>query len=165
MALTIPSYNMSSFEAVSWFFDRAAGRLQFSEELQTLMRHPWRELSVEIPVRLDNGRLGVFMGHRVQHNGARGPYKGGVRYHPKADLDEVRALASLMTWKTALVDIPYGGAKGGVVCDPGALSQGELNRLTRRYTQNIAHVIGENRDILGPDLGTDSQTMCTRPVD
>jgi glutamate dehydrogenase (NAD(P)+) len=110
-------------------------------------------------VRLDNGQLNVFVGYRVQHNGARGPYKGGVRYHPNADLDEVRALASLMTWKTALANIPFGGAKGGVACDPTQLSSAELNRLTRRYTQNISHILGPNRDIPATDLGTDGQTM------
>ena len=151
--------SQSSFEAVNRFFDRAADQLGLDPDLKTLMRQPWRELSVAIPIRLDNGRIKVFSGHRVQHNGARGPYKGGVRFHPKADLDEVRALASLMTWKTALVDIPFGGAKGGVTCDPHELSRDELNRLTRRYTQSISHIIGENRDIPAPDLGTNSQTM------
>jgi glutamate dehydrogenase (NAD(P)+) len=120
---------------------------------------PWRELQVQVPVRMDDNQIQVFTGFRVQHNGARGPYKGGVRYHPEADLEEVRALASLMTWKTALVDIPYGGAKGGVQVDPKQLSENELNRLTRRYTQSIEHLIGPNRDIPAPDLGTTAQTM------
>ena len=159
MAITTPSDTMTSFEAVSWFFDQAAESLNLDSELQELMRNPWRELIVEVPIRLDNGHLKVFTGHCVQHNGARGPYKGGVRFHPSADLDEVRALASLMTWKTALVDIPYGGAKGSVTCDPSELSQDELNRLTRRYAQNIAHIIGDTRDIPAPDLGTNAQTM------
>ena len=106
---------------------------------------------VQVPVRMDKGEVQVFNGSRVQHNSARGPYKGGVRYHPLADLDEVRALASLMTWKTALVNLPYGGAKGGVQVDPGQLSLTELNRLTRRYTLNIEHLIGPNRDIPAPD--------------
>ncbi len=159
MTVVAPTDDMSSFEAVNWFFDQSAHRLGISDELQELMRHAWRELTVSIPVRLDNGNVKVFTGYRVQHNGARGPYKGGIRYHPKANLDEVRALASLMTWKTAVANIPFGGAKGGVVCDPGTLSQSELNRLTRRYTQNIAHVLGETRDIPAPDLGTNAQTM------
>ena len=159
MVAIAPTDAMSSFEAVSWFFDQSARRLGVSEELQELMRHAWRELTVSIPVRLDNGKVKVFTGYRVQHNAARGPYKGGVRFHPRADLDEVRALASLMTWKTALANIPFGGAKGGVLCDPGSLSQSELNRLTRRYTQNIAHILGETRDIPAPDLGTNAQTM------
>ena len=112
-----------------------------------------------MPIRLDNGSIKVFSGYRIQHNGARGPYKGGIRFHPNADIDEVRALSSLMTWKTAVVDIPYGGAKGGIQCDPKTLSTNELNRLTRRYTTNIAHIIGVNRDIPAPDMGTNSQTM------
>lgn len=159
MSDLVPSEDMSSFEAVSWFFDRAARHLKMDDELQELIRRPWRELTVEVPIRLDNGKLKVYTGYRVQHNGARGPYKGGVRFHPEADLDEVRALASLMTWKTAVTDIPYGGAKGGVTCDTHDLSQTELNRLTRRYTQNISHILGVNRDIPAPDLGTNSQTM------
>ncbi len=150
---------MTPFESVTWFFDRAAGYLKIDEELQQLMRHAWRELTVEVPIRLDNGQLKIFMGCRVQHNGSRGPYKGGIRYHPKADLDEVRALAALMTWKTAIVDIPYGGAKGAIICDPHELSRAELNRITRRYTQNISHILGVNRDIPAPDLGTNAQTM------
>ena len=124
-----------------------------------MLKRPWRELQVQIPVRMDNGEIEVFTGWRVQHNGARGPYKGGVRYHQEADIEEVRALASLMTWKTALVDLPYGGAKGGVQVDPNQLSMGELNRLTRRYTQSIEHLIAPNRDIPAPDTGTNAQTM------
>ena len=159
MATRIPRDGVSVFEAVSWFFEQAAQRMNVHEEHRDLMRSAWRELTVAVPVRMDNGKLKVFTGYRVQYNGARGPYKGGVRFHPKADLDEVRALAALMTWKTALVDVPFGGAKGGVVCDPHELSQTELNRLTRRYTQSISHILGENRDIPAPDLGTNSQTM------
>ena len=147
------------FDEVNLFFDQAARRLELSEGCRQLLKRPWRELQVQVPVRMDNGELRVFTGYRVQHNGARGPYKGGVRYHPNADLDEVRALASLMTWKTALVNIPFGGAKGGVQCDPGALSQDELNRLTRRYTINISHILAPQRDIAAPDLGTNAQTM------
>ncbi len=149
----------STFEEVNVFFDRAAEHLGLEDGLRELLRKPWRELTVSVPVRMDDGSIRVFTGYRVQHNGARGPYKGGVRYHPDADLDEVRALASLMTWKSALVNIPYGGAKGGVQCDPSKLSEGELNRLTRRYTTNIEHLIAPNRDIPAPDLGTNSQTM------
>jgi glutamate dehydrogenase (NAD(P)+) len=116
-------------------------------------------MHVEVPVRMDDGRLEVFAGFRVQHNGARGPYKGGVRFHPAVDLDEVRALAALMTWKCALVDIPFGGAKGGVQCDPRLMSEGELNRLSRRYMQNISHILGVTRDIPAPDMGTNARTM------
>jgi len=149
----------STFDQVNLFFDKAAGRLGLSIGIQEMLKRPWRELQVQIPVRMDNGKIQVFTGYRVQHNGARGPYKGGVRYHPDADLEEVRALASLMTWKTALVGLPYGGAKGGVQVDPKQLSKGELNRLTRRYIQSIEHIIGPTRDIPAPDLGTNAQTM------
>ncbi len=149
----------SAFDGVNVFFDRAAERLGLADGVRSLLRRPWRELHVSVPVRMDDGSLEVFNGYRIQHNGVRGPYKGGVRYHPEADQEEVRALASLMTWKTALVDIPFGGAKGGVQCDPGTLSTGELNRLTRRYTSSIQHLIAVNRDIPAPDLGTNAQTM------
>ena len=150
---------ISVFDEVNMVFDGAADRLRLAGGIRDMLRLPWRELQVQIPVRMDDGHIEVFRGLRVQHNGARGPYKGGVRYHPEAGLEEVRALASLMTWKTALVDLPYGGAKGGVTVDPGQLSFNELNRLTRRYTQNIEHLIGPNRDIPAPDLGTNAQTM------
>jgi glutamate dehydrogenase (NAD(P)+) len=150
---------MSPFAAVNWFFDRAADHVGLDDEMRAVFRSSYRELTVQVPVRMDDGRLEVFTGYRVQHNGARGPYKGGVRYHPDADLDEVRALASLMTWKTAVVDIPYGGAKGGVQCDPTAMSPGEKERLTRRFTGTISYVLGINRDIPAPDVNTDAQTM------
>ncbi len=150
---------MSTFDEVNVFFDRAADRLGMADGVREMLRIPWRELRVTVPVRMDNGEIEVFTGYRIQHNGARGPYKGGVRFHPDADVEEVRALASLMTWKTALVEIPFGGAKGGVQCDPLTMSHGELNRLTRRYTQNIEHLLGVNRDIPAPDLGTNAQTM------
>ena len=150
---------ISVFDEVNMFFDGAADRLQLADGIREMLRLPWRELQVQIPIRMDDGHIKVFQGFRVQHNGARGPYKGGIRYHPKAGLEEVRALASLMTWKTALVDLPYGGAKGAITVDPGQLSFNELNRLTRRYTQNIEHLIGPNRDIPAPDLGTNAQTM------
>ena len=146
-------------DEVNIFFDRAADRLALDEGMRALLKVPWRELSVSLPVRMDNGEMLIFQGYRVQHNGARGPYKGGVRYHLEADMEEVRALASLMTWKTALANIPFGGAKGGVQCDPSSMSVTELNRITRRYVQNIDHVLGPNRDILAPDLGTNAQTM------
>ncbi len=150
---------MSTFDEVNVFFDRAADRLGMADGVREMLRSPWRELRVTVPVRMDNGEIEVFTGYRIQHNGARGPYKGGVRFHLDADVEEVRALASLMTWKTALVEIPFGGAKGGVQCDPLTMSNGELNRLTRRYTQNIEHLLGVNRDIPAPDLGTNAQTM------
>jgi glutamate dehydrogenase (NAD(P)+) len=150
---------MSPFEAVSLFFDRAADQIGLSDEMRAVLRGSYRELRVQVPIRMDDGRLEVFTGYRVQHNGARGPYKGGIRYHPDADLDEVRALAALMTWKTAVVDLPYGGAKGGVQCDPTTMSQGELQRLTRRFTQMISYILGVNRDVPAPDMNTNAQTM------
>ena len=151
--------SLSVFDEVNVFLDRASERLGLDDGVREMLRTPWRELQVSVPVRMDDGKIKVFKGYRVQHNGARGPYKGGVRYHPMADIEEVRALASLMTWKNALVDIPFGGAKGGVQCDPRTMSEGELKRLTRRYTTQIEHLIGVNRDIPAPDLGTNSQTM------
>jgi len=159
MVTTISRPAMSSYEEVVNLFEETADRLGLEEEVRLLLRKPYRELHVEVPVRMDDGSVAVFPGYRVQHCGARGPYKGGLRYHPDADLDEVRTLASLMTWKCALTDLPFGGAKGGVQCDPAAMSESELNRLTRRYAQNIAHIIGINRDIPAPDMGTNAQTM------
>ena len=150
---------VSAFEEVCSVFDWAADHLELDDGLREILRRPWRELTVSVPVRLDNGKVQNFTGYRVQYNAARGPYKGGIRYHLDADIDEIRALASLMTWKTALVDIPFGGAKGGVQCNPRELTSNELNRLTRRYTANIHHILGVNRDIPAPDMGTDSQTM------
>jgi glutamate dehydrogenase (NAD(P)+) len=150
---------MSAFDEVNVFFDRSAERLGLDDGIREMLRRPWRELGVAVPIRMDDGSVQVFSGYRVQHNGARGPYKGGIRYHPQADQEEVRALASLMTWKNALVNIPFGGAKGGVQCNPRDLSKEELRRLTRRYTTNIEHMLGVNRDIPAPDMGTNSQTM------
>jgi glutamate dehydrogenase (NAD(P)+) len=147
------------FEAVKLFFDRAAEHIHLPDEMREVLRTSYRELAVQVPVRMDGGALQVFRGYRVQHNAARGPYKGGIRYHPDADLDEVRALAALMTWKTAVVDIPFGGAKGGVQCDPLRMSEGEKQRLTRRFTQMISYILGVNRDVPAPDMNTDAQTM------
>ncbi len=149
----------SRYQEVVQLFEATADDLNLEEEVRLLLRMPYRELHVEVPVRMDDLSVRVFPGYRVQHCGARGPYKGGVRYHPEADLDEVRTLAALMTWKCALMDLPFGGAKGGIQCDPSSMSASELNRLTRRYTQNIAHIIGLNRDIPAPDMGTNAQTM------
>lgn len=140
----------NSFEDVNAFFEKAVKRLRLPKGAAELMRHPWRELRVSLPVRMDDGSLRVFSGYRIQYNGARGPYKGGVRYHPGADEGEVRARAALMTWKTALLDLPFGGAKGGIQCDPNELSAGELNRLTRRYILSIEHLLGPHRDIPAP---------------
>lgn len=140
-------------------FELAAKRLNLDAELATLIRTPDRELKVELPVMMDDGKLHSVIGYRVQHNNARGPYKGGIRYHQHVDLDEVRALASLMTWKTAVVDIPFGGAKGGVTIDPTKLSAGELERLTRAFVNRIDLIIGPSEDIPAPDVNTNAQTM------
>ncbi len=140
-------------------FDNSAERLGLDLGIRQMFCEPWRELRVALPIRMDSGAIEVFIGYRVQHNAARGPYKGGIRFHPHADEDEVRALASLMTWKTALLDIPFGGAKGGVQIDINSISTSELNRITRRYTKSIQHLLGPHRDIPAPDLGTNSQTM------
>ncbi|MEN9937121.1 MAG: hypothetical protein RLZZ387_3700 [Chloroflexota bacterium] len=140
-------------------FDIAAERLNLEPSLRQILRVPQRELTVRFPVKMDDGSIEVFTGFRVQHNITRGPAKGGIRYHPALDIDDVRALAMWMTWKCATVNIPYGGAKGGVILDPKRLSLGELERLTRRYTSEIGLLIGPDRDIPAPDMGTNAQTM------
>ncbi|MEX2394710.1 MAG: Glu/Leu/Phe/Val dehydrogenase dimerization domain-containing protein [Actinomycetota bacterium] len=145
--------------AVVSFFETAADHIGLEEDMREILRSSYREISVQVPVRMDDGGVYVFMGYRVQHNGARGPYKGGIRYHSSADIDEVRALAALMTWKTALVDLPFGGAKGGIQCEPHLMSENELQRMTRRFTQAIGYVLGVNRDIPAPDLNTNAQVM------
>jgi len=156
---TAQAPRLSPSESVLQSVYESAKRLRTSEEVVGLLSTSWREVRAQIPVRMDNRRLRIFEGYRVQHNGARGPYKGGVRFHPQADLDEVRALAMLMTYKCALMDLPFGGAKGGVMCDPVKMSETELNRLTRAYTQHIGMVLGISRDIPAPDMGTNAQTM------
>jgi glutamate dehydrogenase (NAD(P)+) len=153
------SVETNSYQAVRLFFDRAAEHIGLDQEMREILRSSYRELTVQVPVRMDDGRLEVFTGYRVQHNAARGPYKGGIRYHPDADIDEVRALAALMTWKTALMDVPFGGAKGGVQCDARAMSESERQRLTRRFTNTISYILGVNRDIPAPDVNTDALTM------
>ena len=140
-------------------FDEAAERLGLDEGLQKVLRTPALELTVNIPVQLDDGRLEVFTGYRVQHSIARGPAKGGIRFAPDVSLDEVRALAAWMTWKCAVVNIPFGGGKGGVICNPDLLSTNELERLTRRYTAEILDFIGPERDVPAPDMNTNAQTM------
>jgi glutamate dehydrogenase (NAD(P)+) len=142
-----------------YHFDQAAKKLDLSSDLYKFMRYPSREITVYIPVLMDDGQLEVFVGYRVQHNFARGPAKGGVRFAPDVTLDEIRALAAWMTWKCAVVNIPFGGAKGGVICDPRRLSRGELERLTRRYTAQLMDVIGPERDVPAPDVNTDEQVM------
>jgi glutamate dehydrogenase (NAD(P)+) len=150
---------MQAFEATSHYFDQAARLLDLSENIRTLLVIPDREVRVEVVIELDSGQIGNFIGYRVQHDNARGPYKGGLRYHPLIDQDEARSLASLMTWKTALVELPYGGAKGGINCDPSKLSRGELERLTRKFIEKIHDMIGPFKDIPAPDMGTDAQVM------
>ena len=140
-------------------FDEAAARLGLDNGLAKILRTPSKEITVYIPVQLDDGRLEVFIGYRVQHSIARGPAKGGIRYAPDVTLDEIRALAAWMTWKCAVVNIPFGGAKGGVVCDPSVLSEAELERITRRYTAELLPFLGPEIDVPAPDMNTDEQVM------
>lgn len=140
-------------------FEAAADLLELDASMRTRLSVPFREVTVQVPVLMDDGRVEIFLGYRVQHNGARGPTKGGIRYHPTVDLEEVRGLATLMTWKTALLDLPFGGAKGGVNVDPRKLSRNELERLTRKFTERIALAIGPYRDIPAPDMGSNAQVM------
>jgi glutamate dehydrogenase (NAD(P)+) len=140
-------------------FDAAADHLGLESGLRAVLRVPQRELTVHFPVKRDDGSVEVFQGYRVQHNVARGPAKGGLRFHPRTDLDDVRALAMWMTWKAALVDVPFGGAKGGVTCDPTAMSSKELEGLTRRFATELEGIIGPDSDIPAPDVGTNAQTM------
>ena len=146
-------------EIVLHNFDLAAKKINLSNELSLLIKTPDRELRVELPVMMDDGKLHSVIGFRVQHNNARGPYKGGIRYHQQIDIEEVRALASLMTWKTAIVDIPFGGAKGGITIDPAKHSTGELERMTREFTSRIDSIIGPLEDIPAPDVNTSAQVM------
>jgi glutamate dehydrogenase (NAD(P)+) len=146
-------------EAVNSYLDVAADLIELTAEMRDVLHRPAREISVEVPVRMDNGTLRMVRGYRVQHNDSRGPFKGGIRYHPSVDLSEVRALASLMTWKTALIDLPFGGAKGGIEVDPLTLSVHELERMTRRFTLMISSDIGPYHDIPAPDVNTDAQVM------
>lgn len=151
--------NLNPFEIAQRQFDTAAEKLGLDDGMREVLRYPKRQLTVSVPTLMDDGTVTVFQGYRVQHNVARGPAKGGIRYHPKVTIDEVKALASWMTWKCATVNIPYGGGKGGVTCDPKKMSRGELERMTRRYASEISIIIGPDRDIPAPDVYTDSQTM------
>ena len=150
---------VSNFDIVSHYFTVAADRLGMEDDVRAVLMSAYREVQVQIPVRLSDGKIHVYSGYRVQHNGARGPYKGGVRYHPEVDLDEVRALASLMSWKTAIAGIPYGGAKGGVNCPASELGEAELQKITRSFISKIEKVLGPTRDIPAPDVNTNAQTM------
>jgi glutamate dehydrogenase (NAD(P)+) len=147
------------FESMMQRFDVAARLLNLDPNIYKILRWPNREITLYIPVLMDDGNYQVFTGYRVQHNFARGPAKGGVRYSPDVTLDEVRALAAWMTWKCAVVNIPFGGAKGGIICDPRQMSQGELERLTRRYTAELLDLIGPERDVPAPDMNTNEQVM------
>jgi glutamate dehydrogenase/leucine dehydrogenase len=150
---------INPFEAAVNLFNRSAEHLNLDQSLRSILREPKRQLIVSVPTRMDDGSFKVFHGFRVQHNVARGPAKGGIRYHPDVTLDEVKALASWMTWKCAVVGVPYGGGKGGVICNPKQMSKGELERMTRRFIAEISIIIGPNEDIPAPDVYTDSQTM------
>ncbi|HAY79188.1 MAG TPA: glutamate dehydrogenase [Planctomycetaceae bacterium] len=150
---------MKAFEATELYFTRAADHLQLDDSMRKLLLTPKRQVQVQVPVEMDNGELKTLLGYRVQHDDARGPMKGGLRFHSDVDLDEVRALATLMTWKTAVVDIPYGGAKGGVNVDSRSLSVRELERVSRKFIDQIHDVIGPDTDIPAPDMGTNAEVM------
>src|SRR3954465_4131186 len=159
MSAAAPGEELNPFEIAKAQFNRAADYLELEESMRSVLRNAKRQLIVSIPVRMDGGETKVFEGYRVQHNIARGPAKGGIRYHPNVTLDEVKALASWMTWKCATVNIPYGGGKGGVIVNPKERSQTELERLTRRFAAEISPIIGPEIDIPAPDVNTNSQTM------
>jgi glutamate dehydrogenase (NAD(P)+) len=159
MATITLEQEINPWEAQAARFDFAARKLNLDEGLWRVLRYPAREIIVHFPVAMDDGHIEVFTGYRVQHSQARGPGKGGIRYSPDVTLDEVRALASWMTWKCAVVNIPFGGAKGGVICDPKKMSQGELERMTRRYTAEIIEFLGPEKDVPAPDVNTNEQTM------
>jgi glutamate dehydrogenase (NAD(P)+) len=150
---------MKSFEAVQHYFDRAADQLALTDNMRTLLMTPKREVQVQVAIEMDNGDLQTFIGYRVQHDDSRGPMKGGLRYHHEVDLDEVRSLAALMTWKTAVVNIPYGGAKGGIAVDVRKLSHRERERITRKFVDGIHDIIGPDTDIPAPDMGTGPEEM------
>jgi glutamate dehydrogenase (NAD(P)+) len=150
---------MNAFEAANHYISKASRIMNLGPRVERLLMSLEAEHHVTIPIERDNGELAVFSGYRFQHNSARGPTKGGLRFHPTVDADDVRALATLMTWKTAVVNIPFGGAKGGIACDPSQLSQGELERITRKFVERISQEIGPQRDIPAPDVNTNSQVM------
>src|ERR1700722_159336 len=150
---------MNVFEATNHYIRKASRIMNLGPRVEQLLLSLEAEHHVSIPIERDNGELAVFSGYRFQHNSARGPTKGGLRFHPTLDADDVRALATLMTWKTAVVNVPFGGAKGGVACDPAQLSQGELERITRKFVERISQEIGPQRDIPAPDVNTNAQGM------
>ena len=159
MLATLPAQTENPYQIALQNFEMAADALELDESIRLLVRYPERILTVTVPVRMDDGSVRCFEGYRVQHSTARGPAKGGIRYHPGVTLDEVKALATWMTWKCAVVNIPFGGGKGGVTCDPKAMSQNEIERLTRRYTTAILPIIGPGQDIPAPDVYTNPQIM------
>lgn len=150
---------MGAFAAVQGFFQDAADRLKLEPDIREILSTPFREVSVQVRVPMDDGSLALYRGYRVQHNGARGPFKGGIRFHPNVTLDEIRCFAALMTWKTALLDLPFGGGKGGVKVDPKLLSQSELERLSRNFMNAVRHVVGPTEDVMAPDVNTDARVM------
>lgn len=150
---------MNAVEAARWYFNQAADHMGLSTNMRKLLLTPEREVKVQIAMEMDNGEIGTFIGYRVQHDSARGPMKGGLRFHPEVDAEEVVTLAQLMTWKTAVVNIPYGGAKGGIAVDPKSLSRGELEKITRGFIDAIHDMIGPDKDIPAPDMGTNAQVM------
>src|SRR5207302_150193 len=154
-----PREDLNPFRIAQIQFDMSAEFLKLDPGLRQILRTPKRVLEVSLPTKMDNGQVKVFTGYRVQHNISRGPGKGGIRYHPNLTLDEVKALAVWMTWKTATVNVPFGGAKGGVICDPKRMSKSELERMTRRFASEILPLIGPAQDIPAPDMYTDAQTM------
>ena len=150
---------MRSFDATRFYFDRAADQMDLSHNMRSLLLTPKREVQVQVSVERDNGEIHTYIGYRVQHDNSRGPMKGGLRYHPEVDLNEIRSLAALMTWKTAVVNLPYGGAKGGIAIDPRKLSIRELELITRRFVDEIHDLIGPDIDIPAPDMGTNADVM------
>ncbi|MGB6484395.1 MAG: Glu/Leu/Phe/Val dehydrogenase [Candidatus Acidiferrales bacterium] len=159
MATLSLEHELNPYEAAEARFEEAAKKLGLAQDLYRYLQNPNKEITVYIPVKMDDGKLEVFTGYRVQHSLVRGPGKGGIRYAPNVTIDEVRALASWMTWKCAVVDIPFGGAKGGIICDPDKMSQRELEALTRRYTAELSDWIGPERDVPAPDVNTNAQVM------
>jgi glutamate dehydrogenase (NAD(P)+) len=150
---------VSNLDIVRHYFEMAADRLKLPDDLRVVFWTPYREVTVQIPVKLSDGKIHVYSGFRIQHNGARGPYKGGVRFHPEVDVEEIRALASLMTWKTAVAGVPFGGAKGGVNCPADRLERSEVQKITRSFMDKIEKVLGPTRDIPAPDVNTNAQVM------
>jgi glutamate dehydrogenase (NAD(P)+) len=150
---------MKAFDSTQLYFNRAADQIDLTENMRRLLLIPKREVQVQVAIERDNGEIATYIGYRVQHDDARGPMKGGLRYHPDVDMDEVRALAALMTWKTAVVDLPYGGAKGGMAIDPRDFSPRELELLTRKFVDGIHDLVGPDVDIPAPDMGTNSDVM------